>query len=303
MSDTPLAEESADPLPSLDAIIHHVTTADRERQKREDAVVVWRAMVGPDIDTFEQAVRSMRELEGSALQPEFDGQPWAPHLMTAGRLIRARGWHDIVRQDALTSPSRSEKAFARLLLDIADRELDEPAVRQQLAKIREAKLVAAMSWQHPLDRWMAGINGRFNTELIARCSPADPPVLQSHGRKPRKKMSQPETDVAVQRWLESHAAEAKEDPRKITRDRIACDIGAHAPYVSNSPAWKAFVEKRESTRKAAERAVPLTRQMLAVLPSQGDLPAGIEELVQESLAEELEQDRRHARRSVNRNCE
>ena len=82
-------------------------------------------------------------------------------------------------------------------------------------------------------------------------------------RQAVKGIPQAETNVLVRDWLDENA---KINLDKVTRDRIADGTGASKGSVSNSAAWKAFTAERKKRSTSKLREVPLTDEMLAVIP-------------------------------------
>lgn len=132
-------------------------------------------------------------------------------------------------------------------------------------------------------------------------SPATTPPTTTTPEKKPKKLNQEETNVAVRDWLLQHAEEARENPFAITRDRIAEEINTHGPYVSNAPAWILFRDNRDADRKPAERTVPLTDDMLVMIPDVGAVSPEVAELIRDQEAENESDDRRHRARNARRN--
>lgn len=105
-----------------------------------------------------------------------------PHLLAAGRLIRAPGWEDIVRAFPEAYYSPAAKAFVRLLLDVAAGRRGEADVRQCVAGLHGAGLVRAMTWQHLFNSWNCAIKARYNAERRERLSPPTPHTVERDNR-------------------------------------------------------------------------------------------------------------------------
>lgn len=99
-----------------------------------------------------------------------------------------------------------------------------------------------------------------------------------------------EASMLVRQWL---AAKAKDNPATITRDAVAAGTGVSAGQVSNTPAWKAFRERRDSEKKQSAREVSLTDKMQAVIPVDGERPDELAALIEEQGKDEAEQERMH----------
>jgi hypothetical protein len=116
---------------------------------------------------------------------------------------------------------------------------------------------------------------------------------------PKRRISKSEAEVLVREWL---AVNAKANPLAVTRDQVAAATGVSTGMVSATAAWKAFQAKRKANKTPTERQIPLSDEMLAVLPADCQTPqelAALREVAQlyrQQKEESAEQERRHKRR-------
>jgi hypothetical protein len=114
-----------------------------------------------------------------------------------------------------------------------------------------------------------------------------------YARNANRKIPKEEAEVLVRDWLKKNA---KDNPMAVTRDQIAKDTGVSAGGVSNTAAWQAFDNARKETTRPAERAIPLSDKMQAVIPSDCPTPPELVELIEEQEADR-QADTKHRHKS------
>jgi hypothetical protein len=125
-----------------------------------------------------------------------------------------------------------------------------------------------------------------------------PDTQQAEGEKPkptgrRKGTPREEAEILVREWLMKNA---KDDPASITRDAVHVGTGISTGQISQTAAWKAFIERRNAEAKPRAREIPLTDTMQAVVPDDYAKPDELAALIEEQRLDEAEENRRHKRR-------
>ena len=131
----------------------------------------------------------------------------------------------------------------------------------------------------------------------AKLSPARkgkdaPERADGEPRKQRQGIPKAEAEIRIRGWLTENA---KANPGNITRDGIAAGTGVSTGAVSDSTAWLAFRDARDSLTKPRTREVPLSETMLASVPDDSVNAAALAALIKEQ-----EQDRADLERSQRR---
>ena len=269
MSRTPDPTGSADPLPTHEALLAQANQANSERDHQKErllAATEWARPYGRDITDFCEALHRMLELEGNALHPppdDFDGQPWVPHLLTAGRLIGERGWEDMVRGFAVAQPYTPTQAFVRLLLEIADGRCGEAEVRQRVADLHRVGLVRAMTWQYASTSLSSATAARFNADVSSRLAPPVPPAAVHAPRTGDGAMSS--ADPSEESVTCTHEGGGGTSPAlaKLIPTATSTDPPAEKPAVV-PPTWNELNNTKRLILSALFRAQnPLSGQKLA----------------------------------------
>jgi hypothetical protein len=166
-----------------------------------------------------------------------------------------------------------------------------------IADVMAVITLSAKEDSKPLPYVLARLNlspGRHRLIGIRR-GVFDAPVETGEGEKPkpadrRKGIPREEAEILVREWLMKNA---KHDPASITRDAVHAGTGVSTGQISQTAAWKAFIERRNAEAKPRAREIPLTDTMQAVVPDDCAMPDELAALIEEQRLDEAEETRRH----------
>ena len=121
-------------------------------------------------------------------------------------------------------------------------------------------------------------------------NPAPPTPSTPPTRKRRAALNSAAINHAVADWLRQHAT----DPFAVTIRAVALAVGASVGGVANTPSWQVFNAQRRKLRPGGRREVPLTDELLAILPAR-DRTDELERLIQQQETDRRRDERRSRR--------
>lgn len=260
-----------------------------------DACSVWVRAYDRDIVAFDTAMKQMwdygcdwRRLPHP--QAVFDARPWIPNLLTIGRLVRQRNWHDLIARGTAPDSPEWEALSYQLLRVAAGEGATEATVAAVLNALADAGKLTEISWQHPFNFLNVAIRERLNPDRAKAFPDLYPSPLptkivndtsiEDRNPSPPSSPSDPTSSVNVE-VLRTRCyppvplaelrpirpvppeGEIESAMKDVVSALTESPFGGPSPHLPADPsehflahaAWLAFAEERGHGRPAAEWAI------------------------------------------------